>query len=110
LATQTIQTLFMGIPSKSFSLYSLALLEVSIGFFLLFNYQLRIVIIVAIWHLVMTFTPMLIFPQLSFNYAPAIPTMIGQYIAKNIIIISALIMIYPKKQPLIELDTVKNHQ
>jgi len=97
LAVDTIQKLFLGIPSRSLSLYSLAILEVGIGIFLLINYRVRLVILVALAHLVMTFTPLIFFPELSFNSAPVVPTMIGQYIAKNIIIMAALWLIYPGK-------------
>ena len=47
--------------------------------------------------MVLTFTPLVFFPDLSFNDYPFSLTLIGQYIMKNLIIISALIVICPPK-------------
>jgi hypothetical protein len=46
--------------------------------------------------MVCTFTPLIFFPELSFNYAPFTLTLVGQYIMKNLIIIVALLILYPK--------------
>lgn len=96
LAVNTIQKLFLGLPSASLSSIALAVLEVGIGLCLVFNCRLQFVIWVALGHMLLTFTPFFFFPDQSFRISPFVPTMIGQYIAKNIIIICALWMIYPE--------------
>ncbi len=95
LAQNTITSLTLEILSPNFSIYALAVIEVFIGLTLLFNVFTKTAVIVALSHLVFTFTPLLFFPDVSFAKAPFIPSLTGQYILKNIIIISALIMIYP---------------
>jgi hypothetical protein len=72
----------------------LAIIEVTIGTLLVFNYQLKKVIVATLVHLSMTFIPVLFFPDTSFE-APFVLTLVGQYIMKNIVIICALLFIYP---------------
>ena len=94
LAKQTISVLTFGIIPEKISILLLAILEVGIGTLLIFNYQLKKVIIIALIHLMMTFIPILFFPDTSFE-APFVLTLLGQYIVKNIVIICALLFIYP---------------
>ena len=75
----------------------LAIWETFIGVFLILNVFRKPVIIVALVHMILTFTPFLFFPNQSFNHSPLVFTLLGQYIFKNIIIIGALLTLY--KQP-----------
>lgn len=95
LAKQTITFLTLGFIPENISIILLAIIEVSIGFSLMFNFQIRKVVLVAIIHLLLTFIPFLFFPDVSFSKAPFVLTLVGQYIIKNIVIISALLFIYP---------------
>ncbi|MCQ0110892.1 doxx family protein [Zhouia amylolytica] len=95
LAKQTITFLTFGILPESISIFLLAILEVVIGMFLIFNFQLRKIVVVAIFHLILTFVPLLFFANISFDRAPFVPSLVGQYIMKNIVIISALLLVYP---------------
>lgn len=95
LAKQTITFLTLGFIPENVSIILLAIIEVSIGFSLMFNFQIRKVVLVAIIHLLLTFIPFLFFPDVSFSKAPFVLTLVGQYIIKNIVIISALLFIYP---------------
>lgn len=95
LAKQTIHLLTFGIIPDSLSILLLAILEVGIGLCLVFHFKLRIAITVALLHLLLTFIPVLFFPEISFAKAPFVLTLVGQYIVKNIVIISALMYIYP---------------
>lgn len=94
LAKKTISLLTFDIIPQHVGLLLLAILEVSIGLCLIFNFQLKKVIIAALTHLVLTFIPVIFFPDISFSSAPFSLTLVGQYIVKNIVIISALLMIY----------------
>ncbi|WP_034039929.1 hypothetical protein [Wocania ichthyoenteri] len=94
LAKKTISFLTIGVLPEMISILTLALIEVIIGFFLIFNFQLKKAIIIAILHLVLTFIPVFFFPDISFSKAPFVLTLEGQYIIKNIVIISALLLIY----------------
>ena len=95
LAKHTITFLTFGLIPENISILMLAIIEVSIGLCLTFNFQLKTVVGVAIIHLILTFIPVLFFPEVSFAKAPFVLTLVGQYIIKNIVIISALIFIYP---------------
>ena len=95
LAKHTITFLTFGLIPESISILMLAIIEVGIGVCLLFNFQLKTVVILAIIHLILTFIPVLVFPEVSFAKAPFVLTLVGQYIIKNIVIISALFFIYP---------------
>ncbi|GAA3570045.1 doxx family protein [Snuella lapsa] len=98
LAKQTITFLTLGFMPEKISILMLAVLEVAIGLFLIFNFQIKKVVVAAILHLVLTFIPMLFFPEISFTKAPFVLTLVGQYIIKNIVIISALLFIYPLEE------------
>ncbi|WP_166966876.1 doxx family protein [Yeosuana marina] len=95
LAKQTITFLTIGLLPEKVSILMLAVMEVTIGLFLVLNFQVRKVIIAAILHLIFTFIPVLFFPEISFSKAPFVLTLVGQYIIKNIVIIGALLFIYP---------------
>jgi uncharacterized membrane protein YkgB len=76
----------------------LATWEVAIGLMLIFNYRIRTAISLAFIHLVFTFTPLILLPALSYNSNVLELTLAGQYIIKNLAILSALLFIYPDQQ------------
>lgn len=93
LAKNTINQLTFGLIPSDISYYTLAIWETLIGAFLILGFFKRIVIIFALVHMVFTFTPLVLFPDISFNNTPFSFTIIGQYIVKNIIIVSALVLL-----------------
>ena len=98
IGCETVNKLTLGILPKETCLQLLALFEVSIGLLLFLRKYIRLAITLAIVHLVMTFTPFIFFPGEVFNLSVNSLSLLGQYILKNVIIISALIMIYPSKK------------
>ncbi|MCM4153849.1 doxx family protein [Arenibacter sp. N53] len=96
LAKQTISLLTFNLVSENAGILLLAIIEAAIGLCLIFNLQLRRIIVVALIHLVLTFIPVVFFPEISFSKAPFSLTLVGQYIIKNIVIISALLLIYQR--------------
>ncbi|MDD2887118.1 MAG: DoxX family membrane protein [Aliarcobacter sp.] len=94
LATRTIDIMFFGLINPLLSIKLLAILEVSIGIGFLFGFYTRIVTIVFIGHMICTFAPLFLLPELSFTHAPFAFTLVGQYIVKNIVFILAGILIY----------------
>lgn len=96
LGVSTIEALFAGFFSAKISIVLLAILEVSIGICLMANLFIRTIVITSLAHLVLTFTPFLLFPEQTFAGSFITPSLLGQYIFKNIIIIAALFAIYPK--------------
>ena len=69
--------------------------EVAIGVFFLFRKTTRLAIGLLFLQMTGTFMPLFILPEITFqeNGIPFLPTLEGQYIIKNIIIISAALVI-----------------
>lgn len=90
LAKSTIGELTFSMIPSSISIQLLAFWEVLVGLFFLINLQKKLSIRVAIVHMLLTFTPLFIFPELIFNENLLTLTLLGQYIIKNLIILGAL--------------------
>jgi uncharacterized membrane protein YkgB len=69
--------------------------EVVIGVTFLFQKTLRLAIALLAMQMVGTFLPLLVLPSVTFQqgYLPYGPTMEGQYIIKNLLIISAALVV-----------------
>lgn len=98
LAKDTISLLTFGLIPGHISILLLATWEVAIGLMLIFNYRIRTAISLAFIHLVFTFTPLILLPALSYRSNVLELTLAGQYIIKNLAILSALLFIYPDQQ------------
>ena len=100
LAKDTIHYITFGLVPSDVSIILLAIWETVLGFLLIFNVAKKTTIWVALVHMICTFAPIFLFPDMSFAAEPFSLTLLGQYIIKNIVIISALLAIYPaKKEP-----------
>lgn len=94
LAKNTITTLSFELIPEKISILLLAIWETLVGLFLLLNTYRKAVIKMALIHMLFTFTPLLLFPDLAFGALPFQFTMVGQYIFKNLIIVAVLISLY----------------
>lgn len=97
LAIHTIARLTQDLIPTSIAIFTLALWETVIGILLIAQIYRRTIITMALVHMFMTFTPFLFFPELTFNENILVPTLLGQYIVKNIVIIGALLSLLPQK-------------
>ncbi|WP_420321493.1 hypothetical protein [Flagellimonas sp.] len=97
LAKNTIHALTFGFLPDSLSIMLLAIMEVGIGICLLLNIWRKQTIVVALFHMALTFAPLLLFPSESFQEPPLVPTLLGQYIGKNFIIVAALLSLMKRK-------------
>lgn len=93
LAKNTIDILTCGIIPSNFSIVLLAIWESLVGVLLIFNVYNNTSIKAALIHMVFTFTPLFISPSDCFNSTPFELTLVGQYIFKNLILISVLIIL-----------------
>jgi len=93
LAIRTIDALTFGMLSEKVIIISLALLETLIGIGLVFNILLRETLFLLYFQMIGTFTPLFLFPEEAFTAFPYALTIEGQYIIKNIVIVSAGITI-----------------
>jgi uncharacterized membrane protein YkgB len=76
-----------------------ALFECLIGILFLIKGAVRIVIPLLFVHMIMTFLPLVFLPTESWQ-APFVPTLVGQYIIKNLVLIAAAIGIAAHLHPL----------
>lgn len=93
LAARTISKLTFGLIPGNISVYILATWETLIGVGLLTNIMLDFTLLLLYFQMAGTFLPMLFFPHETFANSILIPTMEGQYIIKNLVLISAGIVI-----------------
>lgn len=93
LATRTIELISLGFVSPGLSLPLLAAVECFIGLGLLTGRFLRATLLVLAVQMVGTMTPLLLFPDQTFSRFPFVPTLEGQYIIKNVVLIGAAMVI-----------------
>lgn len=93
LAVSTIRIMTFGLAGDQVILYSLAALETLIGAGLIGNMFMRATLLLLFIQMAGTFFPVILFPRDVFVVFPYALTLEGQYIIKNLIIISAGIVI-----------------
>jgi uncharacterized membrane protein YkgB len=89
LATRTISVLTFDAVGPSASLPLLAALECVIGLGLVTGRAMRITLLLMWLQMAGTITPLVLFPNESFVVPPIAPTLEGQYIIKNVVLVSA---------------------
>ena len=89
IATETINKLTFGIIQPNVSIIILAIWETLIGIGLLSGKYLRITLLLLFTQMIGTMTPLILFPTETFTRFPYAPTLEGQYIIKNLVLISA---------------------
>jgi uncharacterized membrane protein YkgB len=89
LAVDTIGVLSFGLMDPRLFLFLLATWECAIGVGLILGRALRSTLLLLFLQFPGTVMPLLLFPEVTFQSFPFILTIEGQYIVKNLIIISA---------------------
>ncbi len=93
LASRTIERLTFGLLSTQVSLLILAGWECLIGLGLIFGVFMRGTLLLLFVQMIGTITPVFFFPAEVFTAIPYAPTLEGQYIIKNLVLISAALVI-----------------
>lgn len=93
LATKTISTITFGLVPDKIIIYGLATWEVLIGLGLIFKVFLRETLLLLYLQMIGTFFPLFLFPKEVFHIFPYSLTIEGQYIIKNIVLLSAGIVL-----------------
>src|SRR6185503_1657261 len=93
LAARTIETTTGGALQPNVSLPLLAVWESVIGLGLLFGVFMRTVLLLLGLQMIGTLLRLVLFPDEVFNRIPYAPTLEGQYIIKNAVLISAAIVL-----------------
>ncbi len=82
-------------PFESFNIV-IALSEIAIGVLFLFPKLSKYVLVLVIGHFIATSMPLVLLPQHTWS-APFVPTLEGQYIIKNLLILSLTFVLAAKK-------------
>ena len=93
LATRTIDVLTFGRVPQDVAINVLAAWETAIGLGLIFGVAMRATLLLLFVQMLGTITPVFLFPELVFTRVPYAPTLEGQYIIKNVVLVSAGIVI-----------------
>lgn len=93
LAIRTIERLTFGIVEAQAALVILAAWETLIGIGLLAGRFLRLTLLLLFVQMFGTMLPLIFFPRVTFAAFPYSPTLEGQYIIKNAVLIGAAIVI-----------------
>ena len=93
LVSRTISVLSFGLLPPGVSVPLLAAWESLIGLGLIFGVFMRGTLLLLFLQMLGTITPVFLFPQDVFTRFPFAPTLEGQYIIKNLVLISAGLVI-----------------
>jgi uncharacterized membrane protein YphA (DoxX/SURF4 family) len=93
LVGRTFQQLTFGLIPADTANVILAVWEALIGLGLITGIFMRITLLLLFLQMAGTFTPMFLFPAEVFTRIPYAPTLEGQYIIKNLVLLSAGIVI-----------------
>lgn len=93
LAARTITRLSGGRVGPPLSIYVLASWEVLIGIGLLTGRLLRVTLLLLFLQMAGTLLPLAFFPAETFTKFPYAPTLEGQYIIKNLVLLGAALVV-----------------
>jgi uncharacterized membrane protein YphA (DoxX/SURF4 family) len=93
LAGRTIETLTFGAIREDVALPILAVWEVLIGIGLFLGRWMRAVLLLLFVQMLGTITPLFLFPSETFTIFPIAPTLEGQYIIKNVVLIGGAMVV-----------------
>lgn len=93
LAARTIETLTFGIMTENISVPILAAWESAIGLGLITGKYMRVTLLLLFAQMLGTVLPIFFFPDEVFTRFPYAPTLEGQYIIKNLVLVSAALVL-----------------
>lgn len=93
LASRTIERLSFGLIPPDTGLILLAVWEVLIGLGLLLGRFLRVTLLLLFVQMTGTLLPLFFYPAETFQHFPYGPTLEGQYIIKNLVLIAAAVVV-----------------
>lgn len=93
IASETFAALTFGLVPTGLDMVLLALLECAIGFNFLSGKHPRLTLGLMAFQMVGAMAPLILFPKEVFRIFPIAPTLEGQYILKNLVLISAAMVL-----------------
>ncbi len=97
LAISTINILSFHLIPSYISIKLLAIWEVIVGIGFILNRYTKVIVVLFLIHMSLTFSPLILLPEISFTHAPYAFSLVGQYIVKNVVLILVGLMIYQKE-------------
>lgn len=98
LAKDTIHRLTFGLIADNISIILLAVWETVLGILLMADRFPKFSYRILCLHLFCTFTPFFFFNNLSFTQSPYAFTLLGQYIAKNLVFVGAAVVLMANRK------------
>jgi len=89
LASYTVMNVSGFLFDASDALWWLGLLECVIGLGFLFKFCMRLTGVLFLFHMIGTFLPLFLLPEFGFKFVPFAPSIEGQYILKNLVLLTA---------------------
>lgn len=89
IASDTISAISFDFIKPGFSMPFLATWECVIGLGILSGKKMHYILMLLYLQMAGTLIPLFIFPDLTWTSTPFVPTLLGQYIIKNFVLISA---------------------
>lgn len=105
LAAKTIETLTFGIVKHAISMPLLAAWEVFLGITFVTGRLMRVAVPLLFLQMTGTLMPLFLFPSETFETIIFVPTLVGQYIFKNIIIITGAMVVGAHQMGLVSIKT-----
>lgn len=99
LVADTTRVLFFGLVPERAAVALIGAWEVVIGVGLLLGRGLRVVLALLALQMVGAFSPLVLFPLETFVRPPLTPTLEGQYILKNVVLVAAALVIGSTVRP-----------
>jgi uncharacterized membrane protein YphA (DoxX/SURF4 family) len=93
LAARTVEQLTFGLVPPAVALPVLAAWECLIGLGLLSGRFLRATLLLLAVQMLGALTPLVLFPAETFTLVPIAPTLEGQYIIKNVVLVAAAMVV-----------------
>lgn len=93
LATRTMSTISFGLIPANVGRVLLAAWECAIGLGLLTHKALRLTLLLLFVQMLGTLLPLVLFPDETFTRVPIVPSLQGQFIIKNFVLIAAAIIV-----------------
>ncbi|MFD2288033.1 hypothetical protein GJU39_17215 [Pedobacter petrophilus] len=93
IAGRTIRKITFGMVTKQYSMPFLALWECTIGIGLITGKKMVYILFILYLQMIGTFLPLVLFSGECWTSVSFAPTLLGQYIIKNVVLVSSAIVI-----------------
>jgi len=105
LVVELMDATFLAGLSPEMFLIAFGWFEVLIGILVLFPKLERITFLLLGFHMITTVMPLFLLPETTW-YMPFAPTLVGQYIIKNLALVSIGLLLFARLKPMTQTHTI----